>query len=78
MVSLGVGGDSSNDRAHEFLITGIIHIIVMGEVTGFFIIAREVVHGMHGDALAIWAAIILLVIAFGVGVVEQAWGCGLG
>ena len=34
--------------------------------------------GMHGDALAIGAAIIVLAIAFGVDVVELGWGCGRG
>ena len=80
MVGLGVGGDGSNDGAHEFLVAGIVHIVVVGEIAGFFIITREVVFGMHGDALAIGAAIIALVFPFGVDVVELGWGwvCGLG
>ena len=78
MVALGVGGDGSNDGAHKFLIAGIVYIVVVGEVAGLFIITREVVFGMHGDALAIGAAIIALVFAFGVDVVELGWGWGPG
>ena len=36
MVGLGVGGDGSNDGAHEFLIAGIIYIVIMSDVAGFF------------------------------------------
>lgn len=78
MVGLGVGGDGSNDGAHKFLIAGIVYIVVVGKVAGFFLIMREVVFGMHGDALAIGTAIIALAIAFGVDVVELGWGWGPG
>ena len=74
MVGLSVGDDGSNDGAYECLIARIVYIVVVGEVAGFFIIAREVVLWMHCYRTAIWASIILLVIAFGVGVVEMAWG----
>jgi len=39
MVGLGVGSDGSNDGAHEFLVAGVIHIVIVGEVAGLFLIA---------------------------------------
>ena len=76
MVGLGVGGDGSNDGEYEFLIAGIVHIVIVSEIAGFFFFAREVVLWMHGYRMAIGAAIIALVIAFGVDVVELAWSRG--
>ena len=73
-----MGGDGLDDGANEFLITRVVNVVVMGQVAGLFIITREVVFGMHGDALAIGAAIIALVFAFGVDVVELGWGLGIG
>ena len=76
MMGLGAGGDGSNDGAHECLIAGIVYIVVVGEVAGLFISAREVVLWMHSDALAFRATIIALAIAFGIDVVELGWGFG--
>ena len=74
MAGLGVGGDGSNDGAHKFLIAGIVHIVVVGEVAGFFFFAGKVVPGMHSDALAFRAAEVLLIFSFGVGVVKLDLG----
>ena len=78
MVGLGLISHGSNDRAHEFLIARIVYIVVVGEIAGFFIFAREVVLGVHGHQMTIWATIIALVFAFGVDVVELGWGLGRG
>lgn len=74
MVGLGVGGHSSNDGAHEFLIAEIVYIVVMGEVASFFIFTWKVVIWMHGYRMAIEAAVVVLVIAFGMGMVELGRG----
>ena len=68
-MGFGMSGYSSNDRAHEILIAGIVHIIIMGEVAVFFFFVRQVVHRMHSYRLAIGAAEIALVMAIDVCVV---------
>ena len=62
-------GDSSNDRLHKFLIAWVVDIVIMGKIASFFFFSREVVLWMHSYRMAIGAAIIILVIAFGMDVV---------
>lgn len=71
-----MGGDGLDDGAHEFLITRVVNVVVMGQVAGFFIITREVVLWMYGYRMTFGAAIIALVFAFGMYVVELGWGLG--
>ena len=67
-----------NDWSHKLLIARIIHIIVMGEIASLFFFAREVVFLVHGYRVAIWASVIMLIIAFDVGVVKLSRGRAYG
>ena len=74
MMGLGVGGDGLDDGPNEFLVARVVHVVVVGEVTGFFFFGSRVVLRMHGDTLAFRATEILLVVSFGMGVIKLARG----
>lgn len=40
MVDLGAGSDGLDDGSNELLVARVIHVVVMGEVAGFFFIGR--------------------------------------
>lgn len=71
MMGLGVGGDGLDDGPNELLVARVVHVVVVGQVSGFFFFAREVVLRMHGYGMAFGAAVVALVIAFGVGEIEM-------
>ena len=39
MVGLGVGSDGLDDGANELLVAWVVHVVVVGEVAGFFFFA---------------------------------------
>ena len=39
MVGLGAGSDGLDDGANELLVARVVHVVVVGEVAGFFFIA---------------------------------------
>ena len=70
MLGVCVGGDGLDDGPNEFLVAGVVHVVVVGEVTGFFFFGSRVVLRMHGNGVTRGAAEISLVVAFGVGEIE--------
>ena len=70
MMGLGVGGDGLDDGPNEFLVARVVHVVVVGKVTGFFFFGSRVVLRMHGNGVTRRAAEISLVIAFCVGEIE--------
>jgi hypothetical protein len=70
MMGLGVGSDGLDDGANELLVARVVHIVVVGKVTGFFFFGGRVVLRMHGNGVTRRAAKVALVIPFGVGKIE--------
>ena len=70
MVGLGAGSDGLDHGANELLVAWVVHVVVVGEVAGFFFFGSRVVLRMHGNGVTRRAAEISLVIAFGVGEIE--------
>ena len=70
MMGLGVGGDGLDNGPNEFLVGRVVHVIVVGEVSGSFFFGSRVVLWMHGYTVTRGAAEISFFIASGVGEIE--------
>ena len=66
--------NSSNNGLHKFLIVWVVYVVIVGKIASLFFFSREVMLWMHGYRVTIRAAIIMVVIAFGMGVVKPRWG----
>ena len=70
MMGVGVDGDGLDDGPNKLLVARVVHVVVVGEVTGFFFFGSRVVLRMHDNGVTRGAEEISLVIAFGVGEIE--------
>ena len=73
IVDLGMGSYSSNNGSHKILIIWVIYVVIMRKISRLFFFSREVMPWMHSYRVTFRAAIILLVITFGMGVVQLCW-----